>query len=188
MTTEPTNILIVDDREENLVAIEAALADPAYRIVTARSGPEALSCLLRNDFAVVVLDVMMPGMDGYEVATLMKERERTRHVPILFLTALATDISHIFKGYSAGAVDYLTKPIEPEIIRAKVAVFADLYRAERRLVSQGERLREVERRESEAWFSTTLRSIADAVIATDVRGRVRFLNPLAEQLTGWSQA
>jgi len=170
------NILVVDDRPENVLTISAILDNPDYRIVTANSGQQALSCLLHHEFAVVVLDVMMPEMDGYEVAALMKHRERTRHVPIIFLTAVATEVSHIYRGYSAGAVDYLLKPLEPEIVKAKVAVFVDLFRAQQQIKEQA------------AWYSTTLKSIGDAVIATDSQGIIRFINPVAESLTGWMLA
>ncbi len=194
-----TNILLVDDRYENLVALSAILDRPEYHIVTAVSGPQALSCLLHREFAVVILDVMMPEMDGYEVATLIRQREKTQYTPIIFLTALATDISHIYRGYSAGAVDYLMKPLDVEIVKAKVAVYADLFRSKQQIKEQARTLREVERKaqetqlllqreESEAWYSTTLKSIGDAVIATDLTGKVRFINPVAESLTGWSLA
>jgi PAS domain S-box-containing protein len=191
------NILIVDDHHENLVALSAILTQSDYHIVTALSGRQALSALLKEEFALVVLDVMMPEMDGYQLASMMKERERTQEVPIIFLTAIATDVNHIFKGYSVGAVDYLLKPMVPEIVKAKVAVFADLFRSKQRIKQQAEILREVERQtqeaklvfqrqESEAWYSTTLKSIGDAVIATDIQGIIRFMSPMAESLTGWT--
>jgi len=193
------NILLVDDHPENLVALSATLNKPDYRIVTADSGRQALSCLLRDEFAVVLLDVMMPEINGYEVAALMRGQKRTQNVPIIFLTALATDISQTYEGYSVGAVDYLLKPLEPEIVKAKVAVFVDLFRSKQQIRQQAAILREVEhqaqeaklallRRESEAWYSTTLKSIGDAVIATDVQGVIRFINPVAETLTGWTLA
>jgi CheY-like chemotaxis protein len=183
------NILIVDDRPENIVTISAILDNPEYRIVTASSGPQALSCLLHDEFAVAVLDVMMPEMDGYQLATLMKERERTRHVPIIFLTAVAKDVNYIYQGYSAGAVDYLLMPLEPEIVKAKIAIFVDLFKAKQRVKQQAEILLDAERRvqeaklalylrESEAWYSITLKSIGDAVIATDTQGIIRFIIPL----------
>lgn len=198
-TSELVNILLVDDRPENLMALSATLKNPDYRIVTADSGRQALSCLLKEEFALVILDVMMPDMDGYQVAALMKQSERTRHIPIIFLTAIANDVSFIFKGYSMGAVDYLMKPLDAEIVKAKTAVFVDLFRSKQQIKKQADALREIERQaqetklllqrqESEAWYSTTLRSIGDAVIATDLENRVRFLNPVAETLTGWTFA
>src|SRR5262245_56967429 len=125
---ERVNILVVDDRAENVVALKAILSDPQYNIVTAGSGPEALRCVLQDDFALILLDVLMPEMDGFEVAALIKRRERSRHIPIIFLTAAGKEISFVFRGYSVGAVDYLVKPVEADVVRAKVAVFVDLYR------------------------------------------------------------
>jgi len=190
------NILLVDDHPENLVALSAILSDAGYNLVLAESGPKALRELLRHEFAVILLDVMMPGIDGYDIATIIKEREATRHVPIVFLTAVATDINHIYRGYKVGAVDYLLKPLDADIVRQKVAVFVDLYRQRQRVQEQEALLREsqareheyqlaLQRQESEAWYSTTLQSLGDAVIATDAQGIIRFMNPVAEQLTGW---
>src|SRR5215472_16500051 len=129
VTAEPkVKLLLVDDHPENLLALEALLEGPGHELVLARSGQEALRCLLQNDFAVILLDVMMPGMDGFETATLIRQRDRSRHTPIIFLTALGKSEEHLFRGYDVGAVDYLFKPIVPEVLRSKVAVFADLYR------------------------------------------------------------
>lgn len=143
----PIPILLVDDRPENLVSLRAILDDPAYRLVSATSGEEALAAVLREEFAVVLLDVAMPGMSGFEVADYLKQRERTRHVPILFVTAIATDVAQIYEAYSAGAVDYLIKPLDARVVRSKVGVLADLYRQRREIERQGELLREGERRE-----------------------------------------
>jgi signal transduction histidine kinase len=120
-------VLLVDDHEENLVAMEAALAPLDYRVVTATSGEDALRRLLLDDFALVVLDVQMPGIDGFETALAIKGRERTKDVPILFLTAISREEEHRLQGYATGGVDYLFKPISPELLRAKVAVFVELH-------------------------------------------------------------
>ena len=120
------NILLVDDRVENLVALESILEAPDYRLVRAQNGQEALLAVLADDFAAIVLDVQMPGMSGIELAQLIRQRRKSQHVPILFLTAHG-DQSAI-DGYQAGAVDFLTKPIQPAVLRSKVAVFAELYR------------------------------------------------------------
>lgn len=120
-------ILLVDDRPENLLALEAILSVFDHELVRASSGDEALKALLTDDFAVILLDVSMPGMDGLETAAHIKRRERTRDVPIIFLTAVHPDAEHAFRGYSAGAVDYVSKPFDPWVLRAKVAVFVDLY-------------------------------------------------------------
>lgn len=141
---EKVKILLVDDYDENLLALRAILSDPQYQLMTATSGRQALSMLLRDEFALILLDVMMPDMDGYETARFIRGREKTHYIPIIFLTAIATDMDHIFKGYSVGAVDYLLKPLAPDIVKAKVAVFADLYRKTQRIKEQEERLREHE--------------------------------------------
>ncbi|MGH9225915.1 MAG: hybrid sensor histidine kinase/response regulator [Acidimicrobiales bacterium] len=120
-------VLLVDDRPENLLAVEAVLEPLRLDLVSVRSGEEALRRLLAEEFAVIVLDVQMPVLDGFETARLIKGRERTRHVPIIFLTAISGGLDHHLKGYAAGAVDYVYKPFEPDILRAKVAVLAELW-------------------------------------------------------------
>jgi CheY-like chemotaxis protein len=134
-------ILLVDDRPENLLALEAILSVFDHELVRACSGDEALKALLTDDFAVILLDVSMPGMDGLETAAHIKRRERTRDVPIIFLTAVHPDAEHAFRGYSAGAVDYVSKPFDPWVLRAKVAVFVDLYCKRRQLQEQASLLR-----------------------------------------------
>ncbi|PWC41743.1 histidine kinase [Azospirillum sp. TSO22-1] len=124
----PVSILVVDDDPRNLLAMQQVLADVDADVVLARSGAEALRRVLDQDFAAILLDVHMPEMDGYETAELIRRRERSRHVPIIFLTAINKDEVHIFRGYEAGAVDYMFKPVEPTILRCKVAVFIDLQR------------------------------------------------------------
>ncbi len=126
-------VLLVDDRPENLVALEATLAPLECELVSAASGAEALRALLDGHFAVIVLDVQMPDLDGFETATYIKRRERTRAIPIIFVTAISKEPHHVFRGYEAGAVDYLFKPFEPEVLRAKVAVFLELWRSNRAL-------------------------------------------------------
>src|SRR5688572_12369779 len=130
---EAVQILLVDDQPANLDALEATLASTGCRFVLARSADEALLALLDQDFAAIVLDVMMPGMSGFELASMIKRRQRTQQVPILFLTARMLDQQDELRGYGAGAVDYLTKPLDPQILRAKIAVFVDLYRKRRAL-------------------------------------------------------
>ncbi len=121
------NILVVDDLPENLLALEAILATLGQNLVKATSGMEALRCLLNQDFAVILLDVQMPGMDGFETATLIRQRPRSQHTPIIFITAINRSDTHVARGYSLGAVDYLFKPVEPEILISKVAVFVSLH-------------------------------------------------------------
>src|SRR5689334_17939345 len=114
------NILLVDDRRENLLALEATLNSLGHNLVKAHCGEEALKHLLKDDFAVILLDVQMPGMDGFELAALIRERERSRHTPIIFITAITRSEENILKAYSLGAVDYVFKPVMPEILKAKV--------------------------------------------------------------------
>jgi signal transduction histidine kinase len=122
------SVLLVDDTPANLFALTAVLKPLGARLVEARSGEEALELLKRDQFAVVLLDVQMPGLNGLETAELIKKRESTRHIPIILISAISRELAHIFKGYESGVVDYLLKPIDPTILRAKVAVFVDLYR------------------------------------------------------------
>src|SRR5882757_4229822 len=130
---QKAKILLVDDRPENLLALEAILSALDQTLVRASSGEEALKALLTDDFAVILLDVQMPGMDGFETAAHIKRRERTRDIPIIFLTAINHGPHHTFRGYAAGAVDYISKPFDPWVLRAKVSVFVDLYLKERQL-------------------------------------------------------
>ena len=138
--TDGANILLVDDQEANLTALAAVLAEVGDAVVKARSGPAALRCLLDGEFAVVLLDVQMPGMDGFETAAMIRARDRSRHTPILFVTAMDRTDEHALRGYSLGAVDYVFKPIAPEILRAKVAVFLELHRRRQREVAAREEL------------------------------------------------
>ncbi|GGL53096.1 response regulator [Planomonospora parontospora] len=135
-------ILLVDDREENLIALEAILSSLDLVPVRAKSGEEALKALLSTEFALILLDVRMPGMDGFETASHIKRRERTRNIPIIFLTVVDSAPDYAFRSYAAGAVDYLTKPFDPWVLRAKVAVFVELYNMNRRLTEQASMLRE----------------------------------------------
>lgn len=134
------NILMVDDRPENLVALEAILDSLGQNLVKATSGMEALRCLLDQDFAVILLDVQMPGMDGFETATLIRQRPRSQHTPIIFITAINRSDTHVARGYSLGAVDYLFKPIEPEILISKVAVFVSLHKKTEEVKRQAKQL------------------------------------------------
>ena len=143
------NILLVDDHPANLLALEAVLAGPGRTLVKAQSGQEALRCLLHDDFAVVLMDVRMPQMDGFETAALIHQRDRSRHTPIIFLTAFETNDVQMAKGYSLGAVDYLPKPIVPEVLRAKVAAFVEIFRKSEQLQWQAEMLRQMQQREHE---------------------------------------
>jgi signal transduction histidine kinase len=134
-------ILLVDDREDNLIAIEAILAPAGYQFVRAHSGRQALKILLKEfDFAMILMDVKMPSLSGFETAALIYEREKLKHIPIIFITANNFGDENIFKGYQSGAIDYLSKPINPDVLRAKVGVLIELYRKNRLLVEQEQKL------------------------------------------------
>jgi CheY-like chemotaxis protein len=134
-------ILMVDDRPENLLALEAILQGLGHELIRASSGEEALKVLLTTDVAIILLDVQMPGMDGFETAAHVKRREKTRDIPILFLTAIDGEAHQAFRGYAAGAVDYLAKPFDPWLLKAKVGVFVELYDKRSQLAAQAEALR-----------------------------------------------
>jgi CheY-like chemotaxis protein len=136
--------LLVDDRRDNLIALEAILQGLPVQPVAVESGEAALKQLLVDDFAVILLDAQMPNMDGFETASHIKRRERTRHVPILFLTAADRDAQLALRGYAVGAVDYLTKPFDPWVLRAKVSVFVELWTKTQQLRAQAEAVRERE--------------------------------------------
>ena len=190
---EHVDILLVDDRPENLLALEAILEPLGQKIVKALSGEEALRKLLTNDFAVILLDVQMPGMNGFETAQIIKSRERTRYIPIIFLTAISKEEDYVFRGYQVGAVDYISKPFQPDVLRAKVAVFVDLYLKQKRLGEQEALLRESERREmelrhmrellqSEARFREIVSTAMDAIVIFDDHERITLFNGAAERM------
>ncbi|MET3209156.1 UNVERIFIED_CONTAM: signal transduction histidine kinase [Paenibacillus sp. PvR008] len=133
---EPIHILLVDDRPENLLALEAVLESEQYNLVKATSGEEALRCLLKDEFALVVLDVQMPGMDGIETAKLIKAREKTKDIPIIFISANSKEAEHLFAGYSAGGIDYMVKPFIPQILKSKIKGFVQMYLTNKRLKTQ----------------------------------------------------
>jgi PAS domain S-box-containing protein len=196
---EQVDILLVDDRAENLLALEAILEPLGQRLVRAQSGEDALRWLMRRDFAVILLDVQMPGLNGFETAKLIKSRERTKFVPIIFLTAISKDEEYVFEGYSVGAVDYMFKPLRPEILRSKVQVFVDLYVQQRRITEQEQRLREIERQDlelkhmrelldSQAKFRDIVSSAMDAIVRFDADGKITLVNGAAERMFGTTTA
>ena len=181
MTRDTIDILLVDDEPRNLDALEAILDDPAYRLIRAGGGDEALLALLANDVAAIVLDIRMPGVSGVELAQIIKGTKRFREVPILFLTAHMMDDDDVIAGYGAGAVDYLTKPAKPQILRHKIAVFADLFRKTRALAELNatletrvrERTAELERSEAALRAADKQKDVFLATLAHELR------NPLA---------
>ncbi|KPC61236.1 response regulator [Streptomyces chattanoogensis] len=144
MTATPdstASILIVDDMEENLVALEAVLGSLSQHVVRARSGEEALKAMLREEFAVVLIDVLMPGMNGFETAANIKGLDQTKDVPVILLTGASVDPNYAYRGYTVGAADFLIKPFDPWLLRTKVNVFLELHRKNRQLAAQAEQLK-----------------------------------------------
>jgi PAS domain S-box-containing protein len=183
------SLLLVDDRPQNLLALQAILEPLGHELVSARSGAEALRCLLhRDDFAVILLDVQMPDLDGFEVAEVIKQRERTSLIPIIFLTALSKEERHVFRGYEVGAVDYVFKPFDPEILRAKVAVFIDLWEKNKQIRLQAEQLAEQELAEVRRASAERYRQLADAmpqiVWTSDRAGNATYYNRRWFEYTG----
>ncbi len=179
-------ILIVDDHPANLLALRGILEPLGQPVVEATSGEEALRRLLKEEYAVILMDVQMPGLDGFRTATIIKERPRTRHIPIIFLTALSRDAAHVFKGYAHGAVDYLLKPFDPEILRSKVTVFVDLFRKGEQIKRQEAMLREKElgdlERRSERRYRGVIDSMPHCVWVLRPDGGVDYANEAARQL------
>ena len=150
------NLLLVDDRPENLLALQAILEPLGQSLVLAHSGAEALKCVLQHEFACILLDVQMPDMNGFDTAQIIKSREKSRYIPIIFLSAISKEDSYVFKGYSMGAVDYVFKPFNPDVLRSKVAVFVDLYLKQQQIMEQAEMLADSQRRELELEHRTEL--------------------------------
>jgi PAS domain S-box-containing protein len=180
MSTEPTaNILIVDDDPKTLLAMEALLSGPGRTTVTAASGQEALRWLLRRDFSVILMDVRMPDMDGFETADLIRKSERLRYIPIIFLSAIDTLEADVYRGATKGAVDYLFKPVVPDVLKAKVSVFVDLFHI-------NERLKNRAIQQSEERFRLLVESMQDyAIFMLDPGGRVTSWNTGAEKIEGF---
>jgi PAS domain S-box-containing protein len=197
MHSEPkANILLVDDHAENLLALQAMLENLGENLIQAQSGEEALRCLLNQDFALILLDVQMPGMNGFETATLIRSRERSRRTPIIFLTAFNTSDNLVFQGYSLGAVDYLFKPIEPDILTSKVSVFVDLFKKTEEVKRQAETLREQaiqlesinrELRQSEERFRALVEQAPDAILIADTEGMLLEVNSGACRMLGYQR-
>ena len=182
------SILVVDDVHANLVSLEAILEPLGHRIVRATSGEEALKRLLEGEFAVVLLDVQMPGIDGFETASLMKSHPRLESVPIVFITAISRDAAHVFKGYAHGAVDYLQKPVDADVLRAKISVFVDLYLRGERVKAQAKLLRQkelelAERKSRERYFRLT-DTMPIALWATRPDGTVFYANRVWNDYVG----
>lgn len=177
--TDEVNLLIVDDLPENLLALDALLQAPGIRVHQAESAEQALELLLRHEFALAILDVQMPGMDGFQLAELMRGTERTKQIPIVFVSAAGRELNYAFKGYESGAVDFMHKPLDAHAVRSKVSVFVDLYRGRKRLARQLEAL-ERSRREQEVLLDE-LRS-TQAELEGAVRMRDDFMSIVSHEL------
>ncbi|MGH3001413.1 MAG: ATP-binding protein, partial [Gaiellaceae bacterium] len=191
MTSRPS-LLLVDDRAQNLLALQAILEPLGHELVSVSSGADALRTLLRrDDFAVILLDVRMPGMDGFEVAEVIKQRRRTSTIPIIFLTALSKDDRHVFRGYEIGAVDYVFKPFQPEFLRAKVSVFVELWEKNRQIRDQAEQLARREVAELRRITAEQYRQLADAmpqiVWTADSAGSATYYNRRWFEYTGMTE-
>lgn len=182
----PVNILLVDDQPENLLALEAVLGKLGENLVQASSGEEALRCLLNRDFAVILLDVQMPGIDGFETASLIRSRARSQHTPIIFLTAYDASDQGIFRGYSLGAVDYLIKPINSDILVSKVSVFVDLFKKTQAVKHQAAQLTAInaELRQSEERFRSLSASSPVGIFVIDPDGHCTYTNPRFQAICG----
>lgn len=208
--TEKTSILIVDDRPENLLVLESLLESPDLNIVKATSGNKALGLMLDYDFALVLLDVQMPDMDGFETAELMRSSEKIKGVPIVFITALGKENKHIFEGYESGAVDYIFKPPDPYIVKSKVDIFVELYKQRHALEESGETLRQTvvklakeisERKQAEKtikqysqelafekiYIENIVESILDSLIVVDPQIVITKVNKATLDLLGYTK-
>ena len=178
---DKVNILLVDDRQENLLALEGILKDLGQNLVKATSGAEALKYLLKNEAAVILLDVEMPEMDGFQTATLIRERDKSSHTPIIFLTAISKSDVHVNQGYSIGGVDYIFKPLVPEVLRSKVMAFVEMYKQRREVQRQSALLKT-------EWdfVSAVLDTVASLVLVLDSETKILRVNRAWERVTGYS--
>lgn len=189
------NILVVDDRPEGILAVQAVLSSPSYNIVTAASGNEALRHLLTLDFAVILMDVQMPIMNGFETASVIKTREKSKDIPIIFMSAINQDEQYVYQGYGVGAIDYLLKPFDPYILRSKVAIFVDIYRKNHLIKEQAQKLRESEARvyaqkmdeleiENLRRYQSLADSIPQIVFRVTSEGHYKYFNKVWFEYTG----
>lgn len=180
----PVSILLVDDDANNLLALESILEAPDHRLVKAQTADQALLALMQDDYAAIVLDVQMPDLSGIELARLIKQRRKTQHIPLIFLTAHYRDNEHAVLGYDVGAVDYLTKPVHPAVLRSKVSVFIDLFRKTRALAESNRSLEAevVERKTAESHLRVVIEAAPSAMVVFTREGDVVLVNTGAEKL------
>ncbi|USK71355.1 PAS domain S-box protein [Peribacillus asahii] len=197
--SQKVNILMVDDHPENLLALEAVLSSPNYNLVCATSGKEALKCLLKQEFAVILLDVQMPGLNGFETAKLIRARAKTKHTPIIFITAISQDREHVERGYSVGAIDYIFKPFQPEILKSKIGKFVEMHEKYEEEISKSEWQRSVELKEvnqkldrttsdlrrTEALTKVIGETLMDTIVTFDDQGHILSVNPAVQKMFGY---
>src|SRR5947209_13209060 len=176
---ERVNILLVDDQPNNLLALESILGEMDERLVRADSGRAALRASLEHEFAVILLDVQMPDLDGFETASLIRQRDRSRDTPIIFLTAINQSETHVFRGYELGAVDYIFKPLNPDVLRAKVSVFVELFRKREAFKRQAQELARLSRQNQ-----LILDAAAEGIFGVRLDGTATFVNPAAARMIG----
>ncbi|MFK9092728.1 PAS domain S-box protein [Bacillus salipaludis] len=200
-TTQKVNILMVDNHPENLLALEAVLLSPHYNLVSATSGNAALKSLLKQEFAVILLDVQMPGLNGFETAKLIKAREKTKHTPIIFITAISQDMEHVQRGYSVGAIDYIFKPFQPETLKQKIEKFVEIYQKHKEEISKSELQRSAELNEvnkkldettldlqrTEALARVISETLLDTIVTFDCQGCILSVNPAVKTMFGYRE-
>ena len=200
---EKVNVLLVDDRPENLLALEAVLGDLDYNLIRAYSGEEALKCLLKDDFAVILLDVQMPGLNGFETAKIIKSRPKTKDTPIIFITAISKAPENVYTGYSVGAIDYVFKPFEPDVLKSKIESFTAIHRNKKGLEEYTELLLEktqslekanqdliettLKLKKSEALNGIIKNTSIDAMITYNESFEILTVNPATKQMFGYEE-
>ncbi len=198
-TTQKVNILMVDNQPENLLALEAVLSSPHYNLVSATSGNAALKCLLKQEFAVILLDVQMPGLNGFETAKLIRAREKTKHIPIIFITAISQDMEHVQRGYSVGAIDYIFKPYQPETLKQKIEKFVEIYQKYKEEISKSESQRSAELNEvnkkldqttldlqrTEALAKVISETLIDTIVTFNGQGSILSVNSAIKTMFGY---
>lgn len=198
---EIINILMVDDLQENLTALEAVLSSPDYNLVSARSGEEALKCILKQEFAVILLDVQMPGMNGFETAKLIKARKKSKNIPIIFITAISQDMEHVLHGYSVGAIDYIFKPFNPETLKRKVEQFVQIHQNHNELLKenawkQAAELKEVQQKltvttldlqKKEIITKVINETLLDTIVTLDEEGFILSMNLITKKMFGYDE-
>lgn len=196
---QKVNILMVDDHPENLLALEAVLTSPNYNLISAHSGKEALKCMLQYDFAVILLDVQMPGLNGFDTAKLIKAREKTKNIPIIFITAISQEMEHVHQGYSVGAIDYIFKPFQPETLKKKIEQFVKIHQNHQQMIIQTDlghllELNKVNKRldkttlnlrRTEALSKAIGETITDTIVTFDNQGCILSVNPAVTSMFGY---